>query len=214
MQSERMSNNWAAENLQTIRTLMERSAVYRRALAPVMTFTGLVGMLAAIVGELMSISTVPAFTLYWMGVSLVAIAGDYLLVRRQAIKDKEPFWSPPTRRVTQAVLPAFFAGLFAGAVFVFWVDLGAFYLSTIILPVIWMLLYGCALHAAGFFMPRGIRWFAWVFIAGAAIFLLAILISRRVPPLTLGHSAMGLFFGFLQMAYGFYLYRTEKKNEA
>ena len=31
-----MESNWAAEHLQVIRTLMERSAVYRRALAPIM----------------------------------------------------------------------------------------------------------------------------------------------------------------------------------
>src|ERR1700690_4243469 len=35
-----METNWAAEQLQTIRTLMERSAVYRRALGPVMLFAG------------------------------------------------------------------------------------------------------------------------------------------------------------------------------
>jgi hypothetical protein len=39
-----MKPDWAEENLQTIRTLMERSAVYRRALAPIMFFAGLVGL--------------------------------------------------------------------------------------------------------------------------------------------------------------------------
>ena len=34
-----MEPNWAAEHLQVIRTLMERSALYRRALAPIMSFT-------------------------------------------------------------------------------------------------------------------------------------------------------------------------------
>jgi hypothetical protein len=35
-----MDTNWAAEHLQTIRTLMERSALYRRALAPIMLCAG------------------------------------------------------------------------------------------------------------------------------------------------------------------------------
>src|SRR6266540_1083328 len=35
-----MESNWAAENLRVIRTLMERSAVYRRALAPLMLLAG------------------------------------------------------------------------------------------------------------------------------------------------------------------------------
>ncbi len=42
-----MESDWAAEHLQVIRTLMERSAVYRRALAPVMTAAGVLGTLAA-----------------------------------------------------------------------------------------------------------------------------------------------------------------------
>ena len=47
---------------------------------------------------------------------MVALAGSFLLVRRQALKESEPFWSPPTRRVTQALLPPLVAGLMIGAV--------------------------------------------------------------------------------------------------
>ena len=38
----------------------------------------------------------------------------------------------------------------------------------------WLLFYGCALHAAGFFMPRGMKWFGWIYIGlacGALCFL-------------------------------------------
>ena len=48
-----MDNHWAVENLQTIRTLMERSAVYRRALAPIMIFVGTVGIVGGLVGWLL-----------------------------------------------------------------------------------------------------------------------------------------------------------------
>jgi hypothetical protein len=34
------------------------------------------------------------------------------------------------------------------------------------LPLIWIVLYGCALHAAGFFTPRGLRVFGWAFVLG------------------------------------------------
>src|SRR5712692_9712536 len=100
-----MQDNWAAEHLQVIRTLMERSAIYRRALAPVMTFTGIIGIMAAVVGWGFKIETPRGFTAYWTLVSWVAVGAAYLLVRRQSLKDAEPFWSPPTRRVTQALLP-------------------------------------------------------------------------------------------------------------
>jgi len=45
-----MDNEWVALHLQTIRTLMERSALYRRALAPISIFVGMVGVLAAVAG--------------------------------------------------------------------------------------------------------------------------------------------------------------------
>ena len=111
-----MESNWAAEHLQVIRTLMERSALYRRALAPIMIFNGVVGLAAAALGWALQVGSPRAFILFWAGVGVVAMAGSFLLVRRQALKESEPFWSPPTRRVTQALLPPLAAGLMIGAV--------------------------------------------------------------------------------------------------
>jgi hypothetical protein len=207
-----METNWAAQNLQTIRTLMERSAVYRRALAPVMTFTGLVGVVAAVTGWCLNLKTAKGFTGYWMVVSLIAIAGDYVLVRRQSLKEGEPFWSPPTRRVTQAMMPALFVGMMAGVICLLHVDRDEI---PVLLPVLWMFLYGCAIHAAGFFMPRGIRLFAWGFIILGCVLLVSLQFADVQMPIKLGHAEMGLFFGVFQLAYGIYLYFTEqRKNEA
>src|SRR6058998_3001599 len=106
-----MESNWAAEHLQVIRTLMERSAVYRRALAPIMVFNGVVGAGGAMLGYVLKIAAPRAFISFWGVASCIALAGSFLLVRRQALREAEPFWSPPTRRVTQAMLPPLFAGL-------------------------------------------------------------------------------------------------------
>ena len=97
-----MESNWAAEHLQVIRTLMERSALYRRALAPIMLLTGAVGLAAAGVGIWTRIDSPRGFIGYWLAVSLVPLIGAFLLVRRQALRDSEPFWSPPTRRVARS----------------------------------------------------------------------------------------------------------------
>src|SRR5688572_14005308 len=110
MQSSRMDSNWATEHLQTIRTLMERSAIYRRALAPVMLSSGIIGIIGATIPCFTPIRTNRGFSVFWMCVGVVAVAVAYLLVRRQALRDKESFWSPPTRRVTEALLPPFMAG--------------------------------------------------------------------------------------------------------
>lgn len=213
-----MQTNWAAEHLQVIRTLMERSALYRRALAPIMTFTGIVGMAAALAGYLLHIDSSRMFILYWLGVGGVAVAGSFFLVRRQAVKESEPFWSPPTRRVTQAALPPLFAGLLLSVVLLFFTGDDSLPMTRVIaqlwLPLGWIILYGCALHAAGFFMSGGMKIFGWAFvIGGCCIFALGIpdWPSRRV----MSHGIMGFFFGALHLAYGVYLYFTEKgKNVA
>jgi hypothetical protein len=203
-----METNWAAEQLQTIRTLMERSAVYRRALAPIMLFAGLTGLATMASGLFFHMDSTENFCGLWLGAAAVAVAGAFLIARRQAIKDSEPFWSPPTRRVTQALLPPLLAGLCLGLLLT---GLGREILWAVTL--LWILFYGCALHAAGFFMPRGIKFFGWLFIASSCglfgVFML-IRIHFDVNP----HLLMGLFFGVLQLAYGAYLYLTEKGKPA
>src|SRR5205814_3026218 len=153
MQSVVMEANSAAEHLQTIRTLMERSAVYRRALAPIMVWNGVVGVAAGIVGWMLKVQSVRIFVEFWSGVALLSIAGSFLLVRRQALKDSEPFWSPPTRRIAQALLPPLFIGGFVNAFMAYMAapleELEPF--GTVLI-IFWLWLYGCAAHSAGFFI--------------------------------------------------------------
>src|SRR5204862_3641496 len=149
-----MESNWATEHLQVIRTLMERSGLYRRALAPIMIFNGVIGIAAGFLGWSLKISSVQGFIGFWAGTAMLGLAGSFLLVRRQALKESEPFWSPPTRRVAQALLAPLFIGSIAGLLGL--VCRGWDFLPAWALPAFWMMLYGCALNAAGFFMHRGI----------------------------------------------------------
>ena len=210
-----MNPNWAEENLKTIRTLMERSAIYRRALAPIMLYAGFVGVLATVAGILFHLDSATAFGYLWLDTALFAFVGALLIARRQAIKDKEPFWSPPARRVVQAMLPSWLVGLIGESVFqviavsdpqlIWW------------LPPIWMVLYGFALYGAGFFMPRGIRLFGWIFILSGLATLVMLTMNSTVsvlPPIIYAHYLMGFFFGVLHLAYGAYLYLTEKRKNA
>ena len=210
-----MENNWAAENLQTIRTIMERSALYRRALAPIMILAGSVGTVAALAGHFLKIESARAFAIFWMSVAVVVIVGVLLLVRRQALKDAESFWSLPTRRVTSALMPPLFIGLFLGVMAIVLFEDEGSEVETM-LSICWVLLYGCALHSAGFSMPRGIKIFGWCFIMGGCAFI-AILFSDVVAMMKSipAHFIMGFFFGVAHLAYGVYLYFTEpRKTEA
>lgn len=206
-----METDLAAENLQTIRTLMERSAVYRRALAPIMVWNGIVGIAGGIVGSCMRIDSDSAFILFWSAAALIAIIGSFLLVRRQALKDSEPFWSPPTRRVAQAILPPLLIGAVVNVIGYIWFRGQVYLEASLLYPVGWLFLYGCAAHAAGFFMTRGMKLFGWIFIAVGA----ALLGSRF--PFNIHFSPfifMGATFGGLHLAYGIYLYLTEKGKNA
>jgi hypothetical protein len=214
-----MESNWAVEHLQVIRTLMERSALYRRALAPVMTFAGIVGIVAATFGILAHIDSPQLFLGYWMLVAVIVLAGAFFLVRRQALKEAEPFWSPPTRRVAQALLPALFLGFVLGLIILCRSrasssdNTAAGELALRWLPLGWIGLYGCALHAAGFFMPRGMKIFGWALVLGSCAFCSSALPDLAPGPL-FGHGIMGLFFGVAHLAYGVYLYFTEpRRNE-
>jgi hypothetical protein len=211
-----METNWAAEHLQVIRTLMERSAVYRRALAPVMILNGALGTLGALIGVALEVDSPRSFILYWGCVALLAMAGSFFLVRRQALKASEPFWSPPTRRVTQALLPPLVAGAIITAIIFFIVPPGPRSFGNVPgmlwLPIAWVILYGCAFHAAGFFMPRGMKIFGWGFIIGGCALLAVGIPDQPLRRLEYAHGIMGFFFGLLHLAYGTYLYFTEKRR--
>ena len=214
MQSLLMQNDWASDNLRVIRTLMESSAVYRRALAPVMGLVGATGLAAGALGVALNFETSRLFVGYWVGVALVCLAEAFLLIRRQALKDLEPFWSPPTRRVAQAVSPAFLAGLVAG-VAVFMLDATQPQAVLLLVPI-WMVLYGLAMHAAGFFMPRRFRIFAWGFIGCGLAVLGCLLCASKAPCFSpvfpFANAAMGGLFGGGHAACGLYLHFTEKRG--
>ena len=204
-----MNRNWAEENLQTIRTLMERSALYRRALAPIMLLAGALGVAAAAVGILLHVNTFNGFLILWFATAALAIIGAFLIARQQALKEKESFWSPPTRRVTHALLPSLLSGMFWG---IFAAFLPVPFEMAFLVALVWISFYGLALHAAGFFVARGVRWFGWFFVGLAIAIAILLLITK--PDSLNAHWLMGLFFGVFHLAYGAYLYLTEKGKNA
>lgn len=209
-----MEPSSATSHLQVIRTLMERAGIYRRALAPIMIFLGILGSAGGLTGWLLSIRTGPTFAAFWIATSLAGVTGAFLIARAQAFKASEPFWSPPTRRVTQGLLPPLFVGL-AGTVVLSLSSAPADPRPGWWLLPLWLALYGCALHAAGFFMTRGIRLLGWVYIVLGAALAAWFVFGAGPSELRPAHLAMGLFFGLIHLAYGTYLYFTEqRKNEA
>lgn len=209
-----MNSDWAAENLQVIRTLMERSALYRRALAPILLWLGLAGTAAGLAGPFAAEPLQRQFVWYWGGVGVASLGGCFLLARRQAIKDHEPFWSAPTRHVSHALLPPLLAGAVAGLLALAAPDSRAGAALAANLPAIWMVMYGCALSSAGFFMRRGMRALGWIFLALGSLALLAGVSVKGALDVQAqyAHYLMGATFGLLHLAAGAHLRISRDKD--
>jgi hypothetical protein len=143
-----------------------------------------------------------------MSVSVVAALAAFLLVRRQALKEAEPFWSVPTRRVTQALAPPFVIGLVMGVLAA--ASTSAIGLEPTLVAIVWIVAYGCGLNAAGFFMQRGIKLLGWIFVISGTSLLIGYGYCPWLRTSETAHYLMGIFFGLLHLAYGSYLYFTEK----
>ena len=212
--------NWAEENLQVIRTLMERAGLYRRALAPVMTGTGLLAIFAAIGARWARLDSFASFLGLWVAVALVAAGLSLLTIRRQALTAREEFWTPPTRRVAiSLVMPFSAAAAFTLPVAGLVIVQGGSGADAIArgLSALWMGFYGCGLNAAGQFTSRGVRLLGWVFMAMGALqfFSLNASVVSRIGPIPLldqPHMLMGASFGGLHLLAGIYLYFTEKRE--
>ena len=89
-----VDHNTAREQLETIRTLMDRASTYRRALAPAMTSVGLIGTLAGLAAPFVIRDNARSFAFYWLAVGLAGACTAFLLMRRQAFAAGEPFWTP------------------------------------------------------------------------------------------------------------------------
>jgi hypothetical protein len=219
-----MQPNWAEENLQVIRTIMERAALYRRTLAPTMLTTGLIGLAAAGVGRGAGFYSPLGFLAVWIVAALAAATGSFLIMRRQAVSAREPFFTTPTRRVVGAMHPPLSAGpLLTLPALVHFATHPLHPFNHILLPgllCVWPIFYGCGLNAAGQYSSRGVRLLGWAFIGAG--FVIAMLHSIGLLHPVLGspdwwrdpHIIMGMTFGGLHLTASVYLYYTESRSPA
>ena len=187
---------------------MEQASVYRRAMAPVAIVVGLIGLAATGLAQTFDWAGPGRFAGYWLGVAFVAAMVALLLIRQQALSSKEDFWSPPTRHVAQALIPLLTAGLGLGLLEILNQPDAR---DSIRLTALWIILYGGALHAAGFFMRRGIRLLGWIFVIIGSLFL-CFHELEQTPWLNGKHAhlLMGWAFGANNLMYGLYLKLTSE----
>jgi hypothetical protein len=205
-----MNDAEAAQQLQTIRNLMERAALYRRALGPVLLAVGFIALGGTALGGIFAIDTTAGFLRLWLSVAGLAVSTSFLMIRKQALGMKEPFWTPPTRRVVGAMLPP----LLAGVALTIAVAVVRPELPATSLPYAWSACYGLALHAAGFFTLKGIRQVGWAFFLFGAAYGLTAMKPDAERPFLHAHLQMGVMFGLVHLGAAGKLLLQEKNSAA
>jgi hypothetical protein len=187
----------AAENLEVIRTLMERTTQYQLLTAK----AGLVAGTLAGAGALAFLVLDPAnprefgavWCLVFLGSCLASSLGTMLRGRERG----ERVWSRQARAVVLALAPSLFAAL-ALSIFFFSQGLHLW------LPGVWMLCYGQGALATSAYAPRSIRSLGCFVLGGGAITLL-------LGP-TVAIPAMGIIFGMGHIVLGSVLLAAERRE--
>jgi hypothetical protein len=178
-----MNGREAEQTLSVIRTLMERGTQYRN----LSGYAGIAAGVATLVGSVLRLWLHTPFVWTWLGVLVAACAAATFFTGQMAHANGEPLWTRQARTVVLALTPALIATLIITAVL-------ARAHETLLLPGIWMLLWGVGALAMSFFTPRVISLLGITFmVAGAATLLLNI---------TDDALSMGLTFGGIHLAYG------------
>lgn len=185
----------AEEHLRVIRSLMEKATIYRAISAPAALLGGTVAVAVAAVAWF-STGGLP-FVATWLVVLAVTGVANLWLLRRDALRRGESFFSAGMRLALRAMLPA----LIAGGLCLSAVAEG----STLVLASLWSLLYGVSLLAAAHFAPRSIRFLGRVFFCtGAALIFGGNFIFdwwRNGNQTLVAHLIMGATFGLFHLFY-------------
>ena len=189
----------AAQNLETIRSMMQRATVYRMISGPTALFAGVLVFVTVLFAPFDSWD----WKLTWFCVAGLVMALNTMLVVAKAKKENASVFSPGLRMGLRALLPAMIIGFFIGAI-----EPRGY--SPIILSWVWMLCYGVALMSTGSFAPRSL----WLL--GAAFMLSGLYCFYRWPTgfheSIGGSTLMAITFGGYHLIYGLYVIFIENKR--
>jgi hypothetical protein len=196
-----MDARQAAQNLELIRTLMERTVQYQLLTARAGLAAGSLALVGALLFLFLDQNDPWIFGPVWGCVFVGAFAATCLGVVRRGRERGEPAWSRQARAVLLALAPSLFAALML-TVFFFSRGDG----SHLWLPGIWMLCYGQGALATASYAPTPIRGLgiAALLAGGATLWL---------GP-EWANVAMGLVFGGGHIGLGTALLIAERREGA
>jgi len=160
----------ARRDLERIRSLMERATEWSNLSGWSVVISGLLAVAGAAEcfrrgADFEMPLHAQTLATVWGAVFALAVVQGVAFSVANARRKAEPAWSPLTRQVVIAMLPA----LFTGATLTGY----AFQTGQLdLLPPCWMLAYGSSLMALGFFAGRPVRYAALAFLVFGALSLL------------------------------------------
>lgn len=178
-----MTSKEAEQTLSVIRTLMERSTRYTNLSGHAGIAAGLLTLLGGTLRHWYHTPFLPT----WLGVLFAACMANVLFAAGMARANREPLWTRQAQTVVLSLTPAFVAGLVLTAVLA---RMGL----NLLLPGVWMLLWGVGALAMSFFTPRIISLLGVAFMIVGAMALFA-------PPANDALS-MAMTFGAIHLVYG------------
>jgi hypothetical protein len=178
-----MTSKEAEQTLSVIRTLMERSTRYTNLSGHAGIAAGALTLLGSGLRHWYDMPFLPT----WLGVLLAACVANVLFAAGMARANGEPLWTRQAQTVLLSLTPAFAAGLVLTAVLA---RMGL----DLLLPGVWMLLWGVGALAMSFFTPRIIS------LLGVA-FMVAGVLALFAPPANDALS-MAMTFGAIHLVYG------------
>jgi membrane-bound metal-dependent hydrolase YbcI (DUF457 family) len=180
----------AEENLRFIRRTMERSSTFTAVPGAGGAGMGIVGLAAAVFAA--NQSSVERWLLVWLVAAAAALSIGVTAILRKA----DRLGAPLTGAVGRRFATSFVAPLVAGAALTWglwkrdeWV----------LMPAVWLLLYGTAVLAGGIFSVAAVRLLGVTF--------MAVGIAALVTPPAWGTIWLGIGFGGLQVGFGLYIAR-------
>jgi len=190
----------AAENLEVIRSLMERATVYRTISGPTALFGGILALVMGLGGDSKLKHLLDIRWHYvWYLVLAVIVVFNTVLVFRKSQREKKPFWSPGLKAACRAIAPALLVGFIAGQI----LAEESLYMAT---AASWMCGYGLALMATGSFSPRSIWNLGLAFVVAGIL----VAIFPKTEMSLWDNGIMALTFGLFHLIYGGYIVFTEK----
>lgn len=178
-----MTSKEAEQTLSVIRTLMERSTRYTN----LSGHAGIAAGVLTLLGSVLRYWYHTPFLPTWLGVLFAACVANVVFAAGMARANGEPLWTRQAQTVLLSLTPAFVAGLVLTAVL-------ARMRLELLLPGVWMLLWGVGALAMSFFTPRIISLLGVAFMAAGTLALFA-------PPANDALS-MALSFGAIHLVYG------------